>query len=671
MASAYDAVIDSICYNLNDTTKTAEVTYHNSSSSNDNFYSGSIIIPEKVTYNDVSYTVTTIGNNAFFYCRRVTSVNIPESVTVIGNYSFYNCIVLASVNIPKNVTCIGSRAFSECTSLTSVTFPNGLRTICSGAFYNCNGLTSVTIPSSIDSIGPNPFAGCPSLTSLVVEKGNAVYDSRENCNAIIKTATNTLISGCKTTVIPNSVTSIDFLGFCQCTGLTSITIPANVTSIGERAFLRCTGLDSVTILGGVTILGAIVFLGCTSLTSVNLPNSLTSIGSNAFSNCTSLTSVNIPDSVTFIGSNAFSNCTSLTSVDIPNSLTSIGSNAFLNCTSLTSVDIPDSVTSIGSGAFYGCANITEIVIGKGIENIGDNAFYSCPKLTNVTCKAKKVPQTSLSAFNKNTIMRKTLYVPKSYINAYKAKEPWKNFMAIKAVGTYKLTYMVNDAFYKTVEYVTGEFIAHEPAPEKEGYTFSGWSAIPIAMPAEDVVVKGTLTENVFGRCSTPTISYENGEITFDCDTEDADFHYTIAARDMQNNVSSRVALSKSYAISVYAAKPGYENSETATATICWIDVEPQSQSKIESLTQIRTNAVLIKSVNGLFTVSGVDDGTIVTISDLSGRHVGMGNSINGTATISTSLGNGEVAIVTIGNKSVKVTVGIDRTVVLYWTLIIL
>ena len=136
-----------------------------------------------------------------------------------------------------------------------------------------------------------PFGGCSALESIIVEEGNTIYDSRENCNAIIETATNTLIAGCKNTVIPNSVTSIGDYAFYECTGLTSVTIGNSVTSIGMGAFNGCTGLTSVTIGNSVTNIGDWAFYGCYGLTEITIPNSVTSIGKWAFSGCTGLTSV--------------------------------------------------------------------------------------------------------------------------------------------------------------------------------------------------------------------------------------------------------------------------------------------------------------------------------------------------------------------------------------------
>ena len=153
------------------------------------------------------------------------------------------------------------------------------------AFNGCSGLTSITIPNSVTSIEYEAFNGCSGLTSVTVDSGNTHYDSRNNCNAIIEKATNTLIAGCMNTIIPNSVTNIGRSAFRGCSGLTSVTIPNSVTSIGYCAFHGCSGLTSVTIPNSVTSIEYEAFNGCSGLTSITIPNSVTSIGESAFYGC--------------------------------------------------------------------------------------------------------------------------------------------------------------------------------------------------------------------------------------------------------------------------------------------------------------------------------------------------------------------------------------------------
>ena len=300
------------------------------------------------------------------------------------------------------------------------------------AFQNSYNLTSITIPTSVKSIGSSLFTGCSSLATIIVESGNVTYDSRNNCNAIIKTENNQLIAGCKNTVIPNTVVSIGYGAFYGCSGLTSISIPNSVTSIGYSAFYNCYNITSFTIPSSVTSIGSNAFTGtgiyentpdglfyignwlcgykgtmpanttlsikegtigiasgcllecAENLVGITIPSSMTSINDGAFSECYKLTSITIPNSVTSIGNGAFELCTSLTSITIPNSVTSIGSYAFNDCSSLTSITIPNSVTSIGNYAFYWCTSLTSITIPGSVNSIGYGAFLEDNSLTSVT-----------------------------------------------------------------------------------------------------------------------------------------------------------------------------------------------------------------------------------------------------------------------------------------------
>ena len=322
-------------------------------------YSGDVMIPENVTYGGNRYSVTSIGDCAFYGCSGLTSVTIPTSVTTIGSY----------------------------------------------VFYSCSGLTLVAIPSSVTSIGDYAFSGCSDLTSITVNEGNSKYDSRNNCNAIVETATNKLIAGCKTSIIPNTVTSIGDGAFFGCSGLTSMTIPSSVTSIGSSAFKYCSGLTSVTI-----------------------PFSVTSIRNYVFWECSGLTSLDIPSSVTSIGNNAFDGCSGLTSLDIPSSVTSIGVYAFSGCSGLTSVTIPSSVTTIVYGVFYGCSGLISVTIPSSVTSIGDRAFDGCSGLTSVTV-GMETPL-SIDSYTFSNRQNATLYVPLGSKTAYEAADYWKEFKNI-------------------------------------------------------------------------------------------------------------------------------------------------------------------------------------------------------------------------------------------------
>ena len=213
-------------------------------------------------------SVESIGNYTFEECSGLLYVTIPTSVTSIGNWAFAGCSDLTHIYIPNSVTSIGQYAFLRCSGLTSITIPTSVTSIGYWAFTGCSGLTSITIPNSVTRLENGVFPHCSSLTSLIVEEGNPEFDSRNNCNAIIRTNSNTLIAGCKNTIIPNSVTSIGEGAFCDYYGPTSISIPNSVTSIENYAFFYCDDLTSVTIPNSVTSIGRSAFYGCKGLTSI-------------------------------------------------------------------------------------------------------------------------------------------------------------------------------------------------------------------------------------------------------------------------------------------------------------------------------------------------------------------------------------------------------------------
>lgn len=200
-----------------------------------------------VIVGECSTTSAVTSGETSQYSGTATSVLFGTCCKTISGRVFNNASNLSSVTFSDSVTSIGSRAFRKCYALTNITFPNSLTSIGEGAFQTCTGITSLSIPSGATSIDANSFEACSGLTSITVDSNNAVYDSRDNCNAIINSSTNSLICGCKNTVIPSTVTSIGNYAFSYCKGLTSITVPSGVASIGDYGFNYCTNLTSLTI----------------------------------------------------------------------------------------------------------------------------------------------------------------------------------------------------------------------------------------------------------------------------------------------------------------------------------------------------------------------------------------------------------------------------------------
>jgi len=390
-----------------------------------------------------SYTSNplSLAGHLFLNGEEVRDLMIPNSVTNISNYAFYNCIGLTSVTIGKSVTSIGVKSFMNCSGITSVTIPNSMTNIEEGAFSGCIDLTSITIPQNVTSIGREAFYGCSNLTSIKVEAGNAKYDSRDNCNAIIETKNNRLIMGCQNTIIPSSVTSIGNKAF-YCSGLTSITIPSGVISIGDAAFI------------------------CSDLISVTIPNSVTSIGVDAFRNCNNLLKV-------------------ISKIENPFNLRS---DAF-------------SKNTLYNGTLY----VPTGTIEKYKSTSGWNQFtFISDKVTyKLTYFVDNVEYKSYEIEEGETVNPEQAPTKEGYTfsgwSDIPETMPAKDVTVTGTftVNKYKLTYTVDDEEYKSTEVEYGSTITAETEPTKEGYTFSGWSDIPETMPANDVTVTGTFTVNKY------------------------------------------------------------------------------------------------------------------------------------------------------------------------------
>lgn len=332
-------------------------------------YEGQITIPSNVGYDGVNCRVTEIGYMAFYECKDLKSITIPSSVNKIGSLAFYNCKNLTSVSGINNVWEIGERAFFGCEKLSSDIYLYGVSKIESAVFCDCSSIKRLTIGKNTKIIDRSAFLRCYSLESIVVDNSNTFYDSRENCNAIVETESNTLISACNKSFIPN-----------------------NIESIGNSAYSSCNTMDFIII-----------------------PNS--------------------------------------------------------------------------------------------VKNIKESAFYNCTKLKKVICMSEDIPNTEDVIFDSSVIGNAILYVPAKSINKYKEVSPWNQFKNIIAV------------------------------------------------------------DNDFIKCATPTIVYQNGTLSFGCETEGATCKYTITNEDIKSGSGNEVQLDVTYHISVYATKDGYEDSDVVTKDI--------------------------------------------------------------------------------------------------------
>ncbi len=303
--------------------------------------------------------------------------------------------------------------------IRKATVEYGITSIGESAFSGCSGLTELTLPNSVTSIGNYAFSDCSGLEKITVDRGNKRYDSWGNCNSIIETGTNTLIVGCKNSVIPNSVTSIGDCAFYGCTGLTELTLPNSVRSIGDGAFSGCSGLTELTLPNSVMSIGDCAFYGCSGLTELILPNSVRSIGDIAFTYCSGLEKITVESGNSCYDSR--DNCNSIIDTEF--------NTLIVGCKNSV---IPNSVTSIGYYAFYGCSGLTGLTLPDSVASIGDGAFICCSDLSKITSLAEIPPVCGSGVFDRVNKTNCELIVPIVSVTAYKQAEVWNEFSNIRA-----------------------------------------------------------------------------------------------------------------------------------------------------------------------------------------------------------------------------------------------
>ncbi len=303
---------------------------------------------------------TIIKSNAFKHCD-IISVTISDGVLEIEDEAFAWCKRLKNVTLPNSLIKIGNSAFEEC-CFSSFNLPNGLLEIGKSAFYHCNSLTSIFIPKIVRIIGEYAFSLCENLTKIDVDINNPFYDSRDNCNAIIETKSNILVSGCSTTTIPNSVNKICNGAFSMVSSLSMINIH-NVEAIGDYSFWGA-GLISLDLPDSVNTIGKYSFSYCSNLMSINLSNSLHEIPERAFERCNKIVNVIIPKGVKRICYGAFEECEELVSVTFPDSLVEIEGRAFYDCRKINKIILPPSLEVVAKDCFERCC-LYSIIIPKG------------------------------------------------------------------------------------------------------------------------------------------------------------------------------------------------------------------------------------------------------------------------------------------------------------------
>lgn len=435
-------------------------------------------------------SVTEISWNAFKGCTNLSNLTIGDGIKEIESGAFTNFNSLSSVNIGKNVTVIGGGVFAGCQNLKQIEIPDNVETIGWAAFQFCKSLESVSIGKKLSDSKGDSFSNCVNLVSISVDEENSNYDSRDNCNAIIETKTNTLISGCKSTIIPNSVEKIGNNAFSGCVGLEEVILPNGLTSIGESSFQGCTGLTKISLPRNVERVDYLAFQSCTNLKELIFSDRQPALDNGAFSgslaNGRIISNILIPQK--FLTS-AFSESTYQNAilyvpkgtkakykttegwkefkriVEFDTSLPILpnydiaktdddGKTIYYeieennNDVKVTNGDysgdvvIPKKirhedkdydVKKIGKDAFSGCDDVTTVTIPESIDEIGEDAFDGCTGITDIYVYPATPPDLPENGFDDSSYEDATLHVPEENIDEYKDSEPWNKFKNIEGI----------------------------------------------------------------------------------------------------------------------------------------------------------------------------------------------------------------------------------------------
>ena len=636
-------------------------------------YSGNVIIPKSVYYDGHSCSVVGIFPCAFYGCKDLISVTIPNSVTTIGRYAFKGCSSLTSITIPNSVYKIGSSAFygtawydnqpdglvyagkvaykykGTMPEGTEITFKEGTLGIADYAFSGCSGLTSITIPNSVMSINRSgkAFYGCSGLTSVTIESSGIVSADIYSSAADLSPMKDLFGDQVKTLIIGEEIKTLGRYMFNNCSALTSVTIGSSVSSIHEYAFSNCSNLKDVYCYAE-----NVPWTSSTSFENTNLSSATLHVPRRSLS--LYQTALRWSDFGEILPITTKYHLTYILEDEVYKSY-EVEYNASIT-PEPEPVPIKEGYMFSGWNGLPATMPAHDVVVnGSFVPRsytlkymVDGNVYKTYTVAYGSTITPIPAPTKEGHTFSGWSYIPPTM--PASDVVV----------MGSFTVNNYTLTYEVDGQVYKTYTVSYGTTITPEPEPTKEGYTFSGWSTIPATMPARNVTITGTFTKNILGTCATPTISYTNGELKFNSETEGVTFHYSLDIEDdnIKSGLSNKVQLSVTYHISVYATMEDYYDSEVATGTLCWIDQQPNTEGIIaeDAITEVKALPVLIQSNGGTITVQGTNEGTEISVYSVNGMKQGSAIATNGFASINTSLQPDSTAIVKIGEKAIKVLI---------------
>lgn len=350
-----------------------------------------------LTYNTSKFIENPIISNTYKDGKGV--ITFQEALTCIPEQGFVNRNRLKTIILPDCVRSLECETFAGCNYLLNIQLSENLESIGQEALCSSSRMDSLFIPAKVSYIANDALSNTNNLKYLVVDKQNKFFDSRENCNALIETASNTLLRGSSHSTIPSTVTSLGDYAFSMA-DFKSLDIPENISSIGVSAFEYCLLLEEIRLPENLTVISGLAFNSCEKLKEIQIPEKVTKIGGGAFGNCRSINKITIPETIIEIGQGAFYFCTELTEAVLPEKLTTIPDALFKDCWNLSRVNIPQNITSIGKEAFYCCNKLSDITLPESVTEIKSGAFYKTDIRTiTIPSKVREISDNSFRSCN--------------------------------------------------------------------------------------------------------------------------------------------------------------------------------------------------------------------------------------------------------------------------------
>ena len=599
------------------------------------YYAEKVINADKIIDGYMFKTIDGV-HSLVYYIGNETSLVLPEDYHdddyVIAESALQGNEDIVSVVIPQTVGSIGKSAFADCVNLASVEMARGVMSIGDNAFENCISLSSVVIPQNMRSIGNSAFAGCSSLASIVLKEGvESIGDKAfENCAALAEV------------VFPKSLITIGANAFKGCSGITSVMVDKDVENFGEGAFEGCTAVKTLIVRGSV-----MPTVPSSALTTIVLysphPLATTEFTNKVYRDAT----VYVPTGslVRYQAAAVWKDFWTIKEFDSTQEMA-----ISLNETALTLTEGESfTLTATLTPEFVSDMTVSWSTSDASVATVDEQGAVTAltAGTATITATAGNMQATCVVTVKSKVVVVSGITLSQSTATLVEGESISLTAMVTpEDADNTSVTWSSSDEDVAMVSN-KGKVVAMGLGTATITATANDGSGVSASC---EVMVK----EKLLGKCTKPSISYENGEVVFTCTTEGAEIRTTVITENDNEFVGTRFEFIPTHTFTAYATKEQYEDSDEVTLTLCWIPCDGNHATT--DATSIPAKPVLISTQGGTITVSGLAAGTAVAAYSTAGTSLATATATDGTATLDTNLEAGSIAIVKIGDYSIKVAI---------------